>query len=312
MNNPIGKLQRVPLRTVWKHEARDFTQWLHENLDFLNDSLDLELISAEREQSAGSFSIDLVAESSDSESYIIENQLEKSNHDHLGKVITYLTSREAKGAIWIVSEPRQEHINAMVWLNESSSSDFYLVKVEAVKIGASEPAPLLTLIVGPSIEAKEIGRVKQDKVERHFIRKKWWTKLVANSAAKSHAHISPSTNSWITTSSGIRGLDLVYIANKSKSGAELYIDRGKDSQEENKMIFDQLKTYQAQIDKNIDSFVDWQRLDSRRACRIRIDIDGGYRSPDDEWPQIQEKMIKAMNQLEVALKPALKTLQENI
>ena len=310
MTNPIGKLQRVPLRTVWKHEARDFTQWLHENLDFLNDSLDLELISAEREQSAGSFSIDLVAESSDSESYIIENQLEKSNHDHLGKVITYLTSREAKGAIWIVSEPRQEHINAMAWLNESSGSDFYLVKVEAVKIGNSEPAPLLTLIVGPSIEAKEIGRVKQDKVERHFIRKKWWTQLVANSAAKSHAHISPSTNNWISTSSGIRGLELVYIANKSNSGAELYIDRGKDSQEENKIIFDNLQTYQAQIDKKIEFFVDWQRLDTRRACRIRIDLDGGYRSPDDEWSQIQEKMIKAMNQLEVALQPVLKTIKE--
>ena len=91
MSNPIGKLQRVPLRTVWKHEAYDFTQWLQENLDILNDSLDLELVSAEREQAAGSFSIDLVAESSDSDTYIVENQLEKSNHDHLGKVITYLT-----------------------------------------------------------------------------------------------------------------------------------------------------------------------------------------------------------------------------
>ena len=88
MSNPIGKLQRVPLRTVWKHEAYDFTQWLQENLDILNDSLDLELVSAEREQAAGSFSIDLVAESSDSETYIVENQLEKSNHDHLGKVNT--------------------------------------------------------------------------------------------------------------------------------------------------------------------------------------------------------------------------------
>ena len=75
MSNPIGKLQRVPLRTVWKHEAYDFTQWLQENLDILNDSLDLELVSAEREQAAGSFSIDLVAESSDSDTYIVENQL---------------------------------------------------------------------------------------------------------------------------------------------------------------------------------------------------------------------------------------------
>ena len=117
MGNSIEKLQRVPLREVWKHEAYDFTQWLQENLDILNDTLDLELTSAEREQAAGSFSIDLVAENNDGQTVIIENQLEKSNHDHLGKLITYLTAREASGAIWIVSEPRQEHINAISWLN---------------------------------------------------------------------------------------------------------------------------------------------------------------------------------------------------
>jgi len=311
MTNTIGKLQRVPLRTVWKHEAYDFTQWLQENLDILNDALDLELVSAEREQAAGSFSIDLVAESSDSNTYIVENQLEKSNHDHLGKVITYLTSREARGAIWIVSEPRQEHVNAMAWLNESSSADFYLVKVEAVKIGESDPAPLLTLIVGPSIEAKESGIAKQEKVERHFIRKKWWTKVVANPLAKSHSHISPSMSSWIATSSGIRGLDLNYVTNKNSCGAELYIDRGKDSQEENKRLFDQLKKHQTQIDSSISAFVNWQRLDTRRACRIRIDLPGGYRSPEEEWTQIQEKMINVMNELEEALKPALKALKEN-
>ena len=101
------------------------------------------------------------------------------------------------------------------------------------------------------------------------------------------------------------------MTNKSNCGAELYIDRGKDSQEENKKLFDQLKQYQTQIDSSINAFVDWQRLDSRRACRIRIDLAGGYRSPDEEWPQIQEKMIIVMNELEEALKPALKALKEN-
>ena len=153
MTNLIGKLQRVHLREVWRHEAYDFTQWLQVNIDILNEALDLELVSAEREQAAGSFSIDLVAESSDGETYVIENQLEKSNHDHLGKVITYLTAMKARGAIWIVSEPRQEHVNAMAWLNEASNADFYLVKVEAVRIGDSPAAPLLTLIVGPTAVA---------------------------------------------------------------------------------------------------------------------------------------------------------------
>ena len=156
----------------------------------------------------------MVAENNDGQIVIIENQLEKSNHDHLGKLITYLSAREASGAIWIVSEPRQEHINAIAWLNESTNAYFYLVKVEAVRIGSSNPAPLLTLIAGPSNEAKVAGKAKQELVERHHIRKKWWTQLLSNSKAKSHHHISPNTRQYICASSGYRGLDFNYLVNK--------------------------------------------------------------------------------------------------
>ena len=309
MKEPVGKLQRVHLREVWRHEAYDFTLWLQENIDILNESLDLELVSAEREQAAGSFSIDIVAESSDGDTYVIENQLEKSNHDHLGKVITYLTSMKARGAIWIVSEPRQEHVNAMAWLNEASSADFYLVKVEAVRIGDSPAAPLLTLIVGPSVEAKEAGRAKQDMAERDSIRKQWWSQLVQHPGAKLHAHITPGQYSWIGASSGVRGLNLNYVVTKPECGVELYVDRGKDCEEENEAIFDQLLQSKEQVQGAITVPLSWQRLDGRRACRLRIDLPGGYRSPESEWPEIQQRMTHAMTQLEAALKPVLKDLQ---
>jgi hypothetical protein len=162
MDKPaIGKLSRVPLRTVWEHEAYDFTQWLQENIDVLNTALDLNLVDVDREQASGSFSIDLVAEDEGGGTVIIENQLEKSNHDHLGKLITYLTGMSAKAAIWIVSDPRPEHVAAIAWLNESTSAAFYMVKVEAVRIGESPAAPLFTLIVGPSDETKEVGQTKR-------------------------------------------------------------------------------------------------------------------------------------------------------
>ena len=309
MSSLIGKLQRVHLREVWRHEAYDFTQWLQENIDILNESLDLELVSAEREQAAGSFSIDIVAESSDGDTYVIENQLEKSNHDHLGKVITYLTSMKARGAIWIVSEPRQEHVNAMAWLNEASSADFYLVKVEAVRIGDSPAAPLLTLIVGPSAEAKEAGRAKQEMAERYDIRKQWWSQLVQLPGAKLHAHITPGQYAWIGTASGVRGLTLNYVVTKTESGAELYIDRGKDCEEENEAIFDQLLESKDKVQAAVNFPLIWQRLDGRRACRIRIDLPGGYRSPDSEWPEIQQRMTDAMTQLEAAFKPVLRGLK---
>src|SRR5947207_2659939 len=122
---PIGKIERVPLREVWKQEAHNLTTWLEENIDVLNDVLDISLTNAGREQAAGTFSVDLVGEDESGGTVIIENQLQKSDHDHLGKLITYSAFLEARAAIWIVAEPRPEHVRALSWLNESAPSDFY-------------------------------------------------------------------------------------------------------------------------------------------------------------------------------------------
>lgn len=304
----IGRLQRIPLREVWRHEAYDFTQWLQENIDVLNDALEMNLVNVEREQAAGSFSIDLVAEDEGGGTVIIENQLEKSNHDHLGKVITYLTALSARAAIWIVSEPRPEHVAAIAWLNESTGADFYLVKVEAVRIGDSLVAPLLTLIVGPS----EDNSVRSDKkviAEAENIRQEFWRNLITNPSARLHAHISPSHKTWIATSIGIRGLNLNYVVSIDQSVVELYIDRGIDSNEENKSIFDQLKIHEQSIAQVIGKEVLWERLDHRRASRFKVIIKGGYRSPTEDWPRIQNDMIETMNSLHQALTPLLPNLQ---
>jgi hypothetical protein len=308
----VGKLERVPLREVWEHEAYDFTQWLQENIDVLNVALDLNLVSADRERAAGPFSIDLVAEDQNGGMVIIENQLEKSNHDHLGKLITYLTGMGAKAAVWIVSEPRPEHVAAIAWLNESSSAEFYMVKVEAVRIGDSPAAPLLTLIVGPSRETETPGTTRKDIAERFELRRRWWRQLIDRSQQvnKLHAHISPGEWGWIGASSGARGLNLNYVVTMDESAAELYIDRGKDSEAENKSIFDQLMAHKAEIEKAFGGPLSWERLEGRRACRIRYtQPGGGYRSPESDWPKIQDGIIGAMDRLEKALRPYLKQLK---
>ena len=308
----IGKLERVPLRQVWEHEAHDFTQWLQENIDVLNAALDLNLVNVDREQAAGSFSIDLVAEDEGGGTVIIENQLEKSNHDHLGKLITYLTSMGAKSAIWIVSEPRPEHVSAINWLNESSSATFYMVKVEAVRIGESPAAPLFTLIVGPSEETKDVGQTKKEIAERYGIRKRWWTTLIERSAKinRLHAHITPGEYSWIGASSGVRGLNFNYVVTQDECAAELYIDRGKDGEEENKSIFDQFLGRRSEIDAAVGAELSWDRLEGKRACRIRLtQTGGGHRSPEDQWPTLQDNIIKGMDRLEKALRPHLKQLR---
>lgn len=312
IKSDIGKLERVALREVWQHEAFDFTQWLQENIDVLNAALDINLVNVDREQAAGSFSIDLVAEDEGGGTVIIENQLERSNHDHLGKVITYLTGMGAKAAIWIVADPRPEHVAAIAWLNEASSAAFYMVKVEAVRIGESPPAPLFTLIVGPSEDTKEVGQTKKEIAERYGIRKRWWTQLIERSASTSklHAHITAGEYSWIGTSSGVRGLNLNYVVTQDECGAELYIDRGKDSEEENKRIFDQLHSHQTEVEAAFGGPLSWERLEGRRACRIRYtQPGGGYRSPEERWPIIQDGIIAAMNRLEQALRPYIKGLK---
>ncbi|MCO5328249.1 MAG: hypothetical protein M9964_14540, partial [Solirubrobacterales bacterium] len=188
----IDKIRRVQLREVWPHEALDFTTWLEHNPDALSDVLGLELVSVEREQRAGSFSVDLVAEVHTGAKVVIENQLERSDHDHLGKLITYLVALEAQVAIWIVSEPRPEHVGAITWLNESPGASFYLVKLEAIRIGDSPAAPLLTLITGPSDETRELGEQKKEFAERHGIRRAFWESLLERARQRTSLHSAVS------------------------------------------------------------------------------------------------------------------------
>lgn len=307
----VGKIKRVSLREVWKHEAKDFTTWLEENIDVLNEVIDLELTSAEREKSVGTFNVDLVAEDNSGKPVIIENQLEKSNHDHLGKVITYLTNLEAIAAIWIVKDPRPEHIRAISWLNESSSAAFYLIKLEAIKIGESEPAPLLTLIMGPSEEGKQIGKAKKGLAKRHVSRMEFWKHLLnyAKNKTKLHSNKSSSKASYLQAGSGKRGLAYNYVINKNDASVEVYIDRGKDSEKENEKIFNALARKSKTIDRAFGNPLDWQRLEGKRACRIKFAIGGGGREDEDKWPEIQKVMVDSMIQLEKVFRPHIKKLK---
>jgi hypothetical protein len=264
----IEKIQRVKLRDVWNHEALDFTVWLENNIDVINECVGLNLGSIRREKNAGDFSVDLVAEDENGNSVIIENQLEKSNHDHLGKLITYLTVLEAKAAIWIVSEPRPEHIRAIAWLNESRAAAFYLVKVEAIRIGNSSPAPLLTLITGPSLEAMEAGDTKKEIAERHIARKRFWTALLeyVKGRTKLHSGISPNIYNWIGTSAGVQGLALNYSVRQHDAQVELYIDQDKETGDGNRRILDKLQAQKESIEKDFGSPLVWETLDEKRAC----------------------------------------------
>jgi Domain of unknown function (DUF4268) len=299
----VGKIERVPLRQVWPHEAHDLTTWLEANVDVLNDVLGLSLTNVEREQAAGAFSVDLVAEDSSGGTAVIENQLERSDHDHLGKLITYTAFTEARTAIWIVADPRPEHVRAGSWLNESAPTDFYLLKIEGIRIGNSPPAPLLTLIVGPSQESREAGEVKKDRAERYHIRRRFFAELLESAKARTrlHAAISPSEYSWVGAGAGKSGVSFNYTITQHGTTTELYIDTG--NADENQLIFKELEAHKQEIEASFGGPLSWEPLESKRGCRIAVRrTDGGYRD-EDRWPQIQDHMIEAMIRLESALRP---------
>lgn len=308
----IGKIERIPLREVWKHEAYDLTKWLEDNIDVLNEVLDLNLSNPESEKSAQAFSIDILAEDDDGNPVIIENQLEKSDHDHLGKIITYSVAMGSKTAIWIVANPRPEHIASITWLNESSASNFYLLKIEAIQIGDSEPAPLLTVIVEPSAEGKEVGKAKQEMSERYIIREKFWTGLLNYSRGKTKlfSSISPSHHNYLGTSAGRRGLQYLYAIRKHEAEVKLYIDLGKEKDEENLKIFNKLHSKKDKIEKAFGEKLIWRQSEGTRACSIiKLIKKGGYRNKEDEWPKIYEVMVEKMIKLDKAIKPYINKIK---
>ncbi len=305
----IGRLIKVDLRKVWEHEAKDFSNWLSNNLDILSDHIDCELSFVEIEKKAGSFSVDIFAEGPNGEFAVIENQLEKTDHDHLGKLVTYLSNLEAKIAIWITKSPRPEHITAINWLNEITPGDtsFFLVKVEAYIIGNSEPAPLFTTICGPSPEAKAIGDQKQDLAERHIKRLEFWGSLLekAKDVTLLHNNVSPSKDNWITAGAGKSGMGWSYSITMHKGSVELFIDRGPDKKEETDQLYQILLTNQEAIEKSFREGLFWDQKEGRRVCRIKSICEIGGLGDEQLWDDIQFDMIDRMKKLEIALKTSL-------
>lgn len=304
----VGRLERVALREVWPHEAWDFTPWLQENVGVLNDVLNLDLDNVEREQDAGNFSVDLVAEEDGGRTVVIENQLEKSDHDHLGKLLTYLSTFDAEIAIWMVADPRPEHVNAITWLNESSAASFFLVKVEAVRIGDSAPAPLLTLIVGPSEEIRQVGATKKDLNERQRLRRQFWEELLERARERTdlHAGVAPRRGSWCGTGAGKAGMKYVYRVRQGDTLVAFYLDREDGA--ENRAFFHRLQQSRREIEEAFGAPLQWVQKEGRKRCSIEKELTLGGLQNEEEWPEIQEQMIETMIRLEKALRPHVKAL----
>lgn len=175
----LGSLKRVPLREVWKNEARDFSKWLatKEGISLLGEAVGFEIEPTETESAVGRYSVDILGKvSGTDQTVVIENQIEDSNHDHLGKLITYAAGKGASCAIWIVKKANDEHRRAVEFLNETSRSTigYFLLEIEAWKIGESEPAPKFNIVESPNDWARSmIPDSEGTEVTQLYLR--YWT-----------------------------------------------------------------------------------------------------------------------------------------
>ena len=159
----FSRLEDVPVREAWDHEAHSFTPWLADNLELLGQAIGLDLEFVGREVQVGRYSADILARTvSDDEVVLIENQLEGSDHSHLGQIMTYLAGTKAKIIIWTAAGFREEHLSAIRWLNQNSNEGigFFAVKVRVVRIANSPMAPLFDVIEQPN----DWDRIVRDKV----------------------------------------------------------------------------------------------------------------------------------------------------
>ncbi len=293
----ISKIKIVPVRQAFRHEARDFTAWLEQNIDALSDRLGFRLTVLEREKAVGSFSVDLLCEDENGDLVIVENQLEAADHSHLGQLLTYMVNLDAKTAIWIATDAKTEHERVIDWLNETTAADvsFYFIRVEAVQVDDSNYAPLFTVVAQPDRQTRQVGEQKKEFAETHELRRQFWSCLLQRSQGRTTlgAGLSPTREQWMELSTGRSGVSITYQLLKTGAVIDLYI--ATPNQETNKHIFDQLYADKEAIEAEIGQALDWRRLDDKTASRVRWALpDIGSWRQQNRWDDMQDHMINAM------------------
>ncbi|RXT46476.1 hypothetical protein B6S44_27140 [Bosea sp. Tri-44] len=275
----LGKLEKFPLRSIWLGEATDFTPWLAENLDKLGERIGMELELESTEVTAGDFSADIVArEVSTNRKVIIENQFGQTDHRHLGQIITYAASLNAEVIVWISERSRPEHKLAIDFLNSNFKGNviFFAVEASIVRIENSKPAFLLDVVSEPVEAPIPSGVVNETISETREKYRQYFQQLIDDLRVIhkfTNARAGQPQN-WYSFSSENSKI-FKYGTSFSQGGqvrVEIYIDC--DDKERNEALFECLQGKGAELEASFGSPLSWEKLESRRACRIAIYRDG--------------------------------------
>ena len=287
------------LRQAWPNEARDFTPWLakEENIAKLADAIGVDITVSETESSVGNFNLDISAKVTGTDQrIIIENQLEETNHDHLGKLITYAAGKTANIVIWVVKHAREEHRAAIEWLNNHTDEDvgFFLCEVKLYKIGNSKPAPKFEIIEKPNDWSRDIRQTER-ATGTEKLRLEYWTAF-QNYTTTQPQFLSefrnrrPSKDHWLSFGIGSSHcqIDVTQVRKNNTLGVELHIHDDKE-------FFRELFSHKNEIEAIMQVPLAWMELPDKKAGRIlaskRVKFsDNSTWSTQFQW--IVETMIK--------------------
>lgn len=314
MNRNLSKLERVPLRDAWKHEANDFTPWLAEsdNLNALADALGVgELVRVAVEHWVGDFKLDILCTDGD-EQVIIENQLDKTNHSHLGQIIAYAAGIGAKKVIWVAESFRPEHAAAFQFLNDNTTDDlnFFAVEVELWRIGDSPLAPKFEVVVKPNEWVKsgrEQARAAVSTTPTKQLQQKFWVALIEKLAvsAPQIRPQKPRPQHWLNNSIGRSGFGLLPTANTrdERLGVELWIP-GPEA----KQHFKNLYAQKQEIESKLGFELDWQALPDAIACRIASWYPNASIEDESRWGEYLDWLTQRLVKMDQVLRPIVRAL----
>lgn len=272
----LSRLQVVPVREVWRHEAYDFTQWMLENADVLADVLGMELELTAAEHPVGGFSLDLIGrEVGTGATVIVENQLEQTDHGHLGQIMTYAGGTDPQTIVWCAPSFRDEHRAALDWLNERTdeSTRFFGVEVAAVRIDESRPAPMFRLVAQPNDWTKQVhaetSSASSDRVSAYA---SFWTDLL-HRIREAHPDWTRSTTGpkqgWLVLPYGSSTATYNLVFGQRGPRIELYF--GTSDPEANTAEFERLAPLADQISADFGEQVQVDPMPGRKACRILVE-----------------------------------------
>jgi len=315
----LGRLEPIDPKAVWPHEAHNFTPWLLQNADTLASvlGLDIDLIAAEHP--VGSFALDLLGRDLTNDcTLIVENQLTPTDHSHLGQILTYAAGTSARTIVWLATAFREEHRQALDYLNElgGENARFFGVEIGVVRIGLSEPAPLFKLRVQPNDWHAQVAAAAKTSAQlagKAPLYQAFWTRFLERVHTEHPTWTNaskPSTANWFTMSSSFKG-GPVYSCSFGFGGrarSELYIDYGDAAA--NDALFEQLAERKDQIESIYGGELIWEELVGRRACRI-ADYSEGDVSNGDEFDRYVDWFFDSGVRLRRALEAAAATMGDS-